>query len=80
MELGKVYMTNQEALDLLYKNSKNTKEIDEAYRTLSEALVIIESKEREIKPCTEEYRRVYMQGWNEGRRKLVAAMEKEISV
>lgn len=33
-----------------------------------------------IKPCTREFQRVYMQGWNEGRRKLVEAMEKEIAI
>ena len=34
--------------------------------------------EGKIKPCTAEYQRVYMQGWNEGRRKLLEKMEDEV--
>ena len=34
----------------------------------------------ELKPWTEEYHKVYMKGWNEGRRKLVDAMEREIAI
>ena len=38
------------------------------------------SREPKIEPCTTEYHRVYMIGWNEGRRKLVDAMEREIAI
>ena len=33
----------------------------------------------EIKPCTAEYQKVYMKGWNDGRKKMLEAMEREIA-
>ena len=33
----------------------------------------------EIKPCTAEYQKVYRKGWDDGRRKMVEAMEREIA-
>lgn len=78
MAIDKVRMTNLEALNALYKSSRHCKETVEAYHIIFDALTIIENSE-EIEPCTEEYRRVYMQGWNDGRRKLVDAMVREIA-
>lgn len=41
--------------------------------------IIDKHTDEDIKPCTSRYAEIYRKGWNEGRRKLLEAMEKEIA-
>lgn len=54
--------------------------LDKHDREALEMAIKALSRELKIEPCTTEYHRVYMKGWNEGRRKLVDAMEREIAI
>jgi hypothetical protein len=69
-------MTNEQHIENLKKlRSFHNGAYGESVNAAIKAL-----EEKKIKPCTEEYRRVYMKGWTEGRRKLVDAMEREIAI
>ena len=49
--------------------------------TAKECIKIIQNEPnvRPIEKFSREYHKIYMEGWNEGRRKLLQAMEKEVA-
>ena len=63
-----------------------TKELEQALRhikTRADAWAVKEIEhalEQPIDKFSSEYHKIYMQGWNDGRRKLVEAMEREIAI
>lgn len=51
----------------------------EEYTKIICQLPSVTVRQSELKPFTEEHHKVYMEGWNDGRKKLLEAMEREIA-